>query len=257
MHVVITGASSGIGACLARAYHAAGARVTIVARRAGLLEQLKAELGDRCEVVVADLSVADPTKWVAALDPIDVFINNAGFNITGPYDAASEGEVARLFRVDLLAPIALARAVVPAMVARGRGTLVNVSSLAGVVPPAGMAVYSAAKAGLAAFSEALHAEVRGSGVHVLTVCPGPIANGVPHDSVAMYGEDSMATAVPVGQAVDLAVAIRKAVQRRSARLFFPRFYGLARMFPGIARWLVTRFTPPLKALPPPRMTEVG
>lgn len=253
MHVVITGASSGIGACLAREYHRGGARVTLVARRAGLLEELKRALGSRCEIVVADLGAADPTKWLAGLGPIDVFINNAGFNITAPFDAGPDGEVGRLFRVDLLAPIALMRAVVPAMVARGSGAVVNVSSLAGLVPPAGMTAYAAAKAGLAAYSEALHAELRGTGVHVLTVCPGPIANGTPHDNVAIYGEDSVATAVPVGQAVDLAREIRCAVERRCARLIFPRFYGLARTFPGIARWLVTRFTPPLKALPPPRL----
>ena len=89
MHVVITGASSGIGNCLAREYHSAGARVTVVARRAALLEQLKDELKERCEVVVADLSDHHPTGWVKSLGPIDIFINNAGFNITGAFDAAA------------------------------------------------------------------------------------------------------------------------------------------------------------------------
>lgn len=249
MHVVITGASSGIGACLAREYHSAGARVTVVARRHGLLTKLQQDLGARCEVVVSDLSVADPAAWVAQLGRIDVFINNAGFNITGPFDFADDAEVARLFRVNLLAPIALARAVVPAMAARGSGAVVNISSVAGLVPPAGMACYSAAKAGLAAFSEALHAELRPAGVHVLTVYPGPIDNGVPHDSLELYGKDSMAGAVPIGTAANLAKAIRVSVERKSARLIFPRFYSAARAFPSIARWLVTRFTPPLRALP--------
>lgn len=254
MHVVITGASSGIGACLAREYHRAGARITVVARRTQLLAKLQAELGERCDIVVSDLAAADPTAWLKSLPPIDVFINNAGFNITGPFDLADDAEVARLFRVDLLAPIALARAVVPAMVARGSGSIVNISSVAGLVPPAGMAVYSAAKAGLAGFSEALHAELRASGVHVLTVYPGPIDNGAPHDSIDIYGKDSMATAVPVGKAVDLAAAIRSAVDRRTARLIFPRFYSAARAFPSIARWLVSRFTPPIRQLPRPAIT---
>ena len=149
MHVVITGASSGIGACLAREFHADGAEVTLVARRAALLEQLKSELGSRCEVVVARPGADGPRRsgCRASSRRIDVFINNAGFNISGPFDAESSQEVARMFQVDLHAPIALARAVVPEMIARGTGALVNVSSVAGIVPPAGMACYSAAKAG--------------------------------------------------------------------------------------------------------------
>jgi len=245
MHVVITGSSSGIGACLAREYHSAGAHVTLVARRTSLLEKLRDELAERCEVVVADLSTADCTRWLGAR-PIDVFINNAGFNITGPFDFADDAEVAKMFQVDLLAPIALARAVVPAMRARGHGTLINISSVAGIVPPAGMACYSAAKAGLAAFSEALNAELSASGVHVLTVYPGPIDNGNRQDSLTVYGPNSMAGAVPWGQAKDLARAIRRAAEARNDRLIFPRFYNLSRGFPSIARFLVNRFTPQMR-----------
>jgi short-subunit dehydrogenase len=250
MHVVITGASSGIGACLAREFHANGAEVTIVARRSGLLEQLKKDLGSRCEVVVADLASKDGADWVHGVEaraPIDVFVNNAGFNISGPFDAATSSEVAKLFQVDLQAPIALARAVVPAMIARGSGALVNISSVAGIVPPAGMACYAAAKAGLAAFSEALRAELKPSGVHVLTVYPGPIDNGTPQDNVEMYG--SAAKAAPWGDPRELACEIRLAMQRRRARLIFPRFYAAARAFPQIARWVVDGNTPVIKRLP--------
>lgn len=250
MHVVITGASSGIGACLAREFHRGGAELTIVARRAGLLEQLKHELGARCEVVVTDLAEEDCTGWVRGVEaraPIDVFINNAGFNISGPFDAAAPSEVARLFQVDLHAPIALARAAVPPMIARGGGALVNISSVAGIVPPAGMACYAAAKAGLAAFSEALRAELKASGVHVLTVYPGPIDNGTVQDNEELYGD--AAQAAPWGDPRELAREIRLAVQRRKARLIFPRFYSAARAFPEIARWVVDRNTPAIKRLP--------
>ena len=257
MHVVITGASSGIGACLAREFHAHGAEVTIVARRRALLEQLKQELGSRCEVVVADLA-KDPTSWVEKVEgPIEVLINNAGFNITGGFDAAESSEVLRLFEVDLLAPIALARAVVPLMIARGSGALVNVSSVAGIVPPPGMACYSAAKAGLAAFSEALHTELRPTGVNVLTVYPGPIDNGTPQDSNGAFANPALVNSVPTGKAADLARAIRIAVERRQTRLIFPRLYGAARSFPALARWVVDRFTPPLKQLPAEGSLKTG
>ncbi len=257
MHVVITGASSGIGACLAREFHSQGAEVTIVARRGALLARLKEELKERCEAVVADLTGTD-TGWVAAVEaraPIDVFINNAGFNVSGPFDGADSAELARLFQVDLLAPIALTRAVAPAMIARGHGAVVNVSSVAGLVPPAGMACYSAAKAGLAAFSEALHAELRPTGVRVLTVYPGPIDNGTPQDNADLYG--AAARSAPTGKAVDLAREIRIALDRAAPRLIFPRFYGAARSFPGIARWVVTRFTPPIKTLAAPGSRALG
>jgi short-subunit dehydrogenase len=250
MHVVNTGASSGIGACLARELHGSGAEVTLVARRAALLEKLKRELGSRCEVVVADLAEHDATAWVrgvAARAPIDVFVNNAGFNISGPFDEAASPDVARMFQVDLHAPIALARAVVPAMIGRGSGALVNVSSVAGIVPPAGMACYSAAKAGLAAFSEALRAELKHTGVHVLTVYPGPIDNGTHDANAELYG--SGAKAAPWGDPRELARAVRLALQRRKARLIFPRFYNAARAFPGLARWVVDKGTPEIKRLP--------
>jgi len=244
MHVVITGASSGIGACLAREFHQSGAEVTIVARRSALLEQLKAALGSRCEVVVADLAAREPARWVDEVEarrPIDVFINNAGFNISGPFDAASPPDVERMFQVDLHAPIALARAAVPRMIARGSGALVNISSVAGIVPPAGMACYSAAKAGLAAFSEALRAELQHTGVHVLTVYPGPIDNGAQQENEAMYG--AAAKAAPWGDPRELSRAVRLALLRRRARLVFPRFYAAARAFPQLARWVVDASTP--------------
>ncbi len=250
MHAVITGASSGIGAALARELHGAGAQVTLVARRKNLLEGLAQELGERCQVIVRDLTrpplvdwLTEPERWA----PIDVFVNNAGVQQPGLFQSADETLGNALLDVNLLVPIALARAVVPRMLERGTGTLVNVSSVAALAPPPGMARYAAAKAGLAAFSESLRVELEGSGVHVLTVYPGPIDNGAPQDTYELYGRESLAGRLPVGTASGLAGAIRRAIQHSRARLIYPRFYAVAWWAPPLVRWLVSRGTPKISA----------
>ncbi len=253
MHVIVTGASSGIGAALARELHRGGASVTLVARRRPLLLALARELGDRCRTVVHDLAEeapdgSAPTWLVEALGsgPVDVLVNNAGTQAAGPF-ARSDPAVARaLVRVDLLAPIAIARAVVPVMLTRGQGVVVNVASLAALAPPPGMAWYAGAKAGLAAFSESLGAELRGSGVHVLTVYPGPIDNGAPQPTYELYGNSGAVARLPVGSADGLARAIRRAIEQRRRRLIYPRIYGVVWWANPLARWIVARAAPPLR-----------
>jgi short-subunit dehydrogenase len=252
MHAVITGASSGIGEALARELHGAGAHVTLVSRRGARLSALSDTLGtERCRVVVCDLANSG-TEWIDETErdtSIDVFVNNAGIQAAGPF-AHSDDEVGRrLLAVNLLAPLALTRAVLPYMLSRKSGVVVNVSSLAALVPPAGMARYVAAKAGLAAFSEALRAELAGTGVHVLTVYPGPIDNGAPQKTYEVYGRTSVAARLPVGGASALARAIHRAIVRRQARLIFPRIYRVAWWTRPLARWLVARATPPIGSCP--------
>jgi short-subunit dehydrogenase len=211
------------------------------------------ELGrDRCRVNVCDLADLS-TAWIDQAErfaPIDLFVNNAGTQAVGLF-ARSDDEVGRgLLAVNLLAPLALTRAVIPRMLARRRGVVVNVSSLAAIVPPgAGMARYVAAKAGLAAFSEALRVELSGTGVHVLTVYPGPIDNGSPQEAYEVYGRTSVAAKLPVGRADALARAIHRAILKRRARLIFPRIYGVAWWARPLVRWLVARATPAIGAHP--------
>jgi short-subunit dehydrogenase len=250
MHAVITGASSGIGAALARELHAKGARVTLVARRRALLERLAAELGPRAEVVTTDVAREPWKPWLDAAEqqePIDIFVNNAGINEAGPFASSNAEDGRRTVEVDLLAPIGLSREVLPRMLARRSGVLVNVSSVAALVPPAGMAWYAAAKAGLAAFSECLASELRGSGVHVLTVYPGPIDNGAPQQNYDLYREGCAAARLPMGTASELAREIGRAIARRRRRLVYPRVYAAARWMPAVARWLVDEGTPALSS----------
>ncbi len=128
MHAVITGASSGIGAALARHLHRSGAHVTLVARRQGHLEALSGELGG-CRWAVHDVS-REPSTWVEELErrePIDLFVNNAGIQALGAFATSAPEVGRRVLETNLWAPMALARAVLPGMLARRSGTLVQVA----------------------------------------------------------------------------------------------------------------------------------
>lgn len=176
-HVVITGGSRGIGAALARAFAAEGARVTVVARGAESLRAVAAEVGGRA--VVADLSddavvdglVADIES---AHGPIDVLVNNAGLETTLPFAVEDERSVRAVSRLNLEVPMMLARHVLPRMLDRGSGHLVFVSSLAGTAGFPGMAVYGATKAGVLNFVNSLRWELRSTPVHVTVLSPGPV-----------------------------------------------------------------------------------
>jgi short-subunit dehydrogenase len=132
------------------------------------------------------------------------------------------------------------------MVERGGGVVVNVSSLAALAPPAGMTWYVAAKAGLAAFSESLATELAGTGVHVVTVYPGPVDNGAPQATYDVYGRGSLITRLPVGSADGLAREIHGAIQARRNRVIYPRSYRIVWWLNPLVRWLVAHATPPLR-----------
>jgi short-subunit dehydrogenase len=161
--VLITGASRGIGEALAHRFTASGATVALVARTADAIEKLAADLGGTAHPA----DVSDP-KQVATLinhiedeaGPIDVLVNNAGIDLPNAFWNHSEDDVARIVQINLTAPMELCRQVVPRMLRRGRGHIVNISSLAstGIYP--GLAAYSATKAGLSHFTAGLRADLK-------------------------------------------------------------------------------------------------
>jgi uncharacterized protein len=178
---LVTGASSGIGAAFARALAARGQDVVLVARSGGRLEALAAELsaahGVRAEVVVADLAdPGAPDAIVAELRDraieIDTLVNNAGFGTHGEFATLPAQRERDEIIVNVYAPAALARALLPGMIARKGGAIVNVASTAAFQPVPYMATYGATKAFLLSFGEALAEEVRAHGVRVVVLCPG-------------------------------------------------------------------------------------
>jgi short-subunit dehydrogenase len=252
MHVVVTGASSGIGEAVAREYARAGAKLTLVARRKALLDALAAQLGEGHHVVAHDLSEpARAAEWLAPaverLGPVDVLVNNAGVQIIGPTAEEDAAKGDALLCTNLLSPMRLVRAALPAMLARKSGAIVNIASLAALAPTPGMAWYNASKAGLAAASESLRGEIRSSGVTVVTVYPGPVDSEMARKGFEAYEGTAALKAQPVGTPAALARLIRRAVERRSARVIYPRVYHVTRHMPAATRWMLDHFTPPLRA----------
>ncbi len=179
---LITGASSGIGEAFAEVFAAAGFDLVVTARREDRLRTLAARLserhGARVEVIAADLSERDaPQRLFDALRDrgltIDALVNNAGYGIPGAFVASEWSRHAALLQVMVTAPAELVHRLVPGMMARGYGRIINVASLAALVPaPGGHTLYAACKAFAVKMSEALDHEARASGVHVTAICPG-------------------------------------------------------------------------------------
>ena len=176
---LITGASAGLGAEFARACSARGEALVLVARRRDRLEALAAELGN-AHVVAMDLGEAGAAARliaeVAALGlSVRTLINNAGFGLAGKFADLPVERQRAMIDLNAGALTELSRLVLPAMLARRDGAILNVASTAAFQPGPGIAVYFASKAYVLSFSEALHQELKGSGVRVSALCPGPTA----------------------------------------------------------------------------------
>jgi len=177
---LITGASSGIGAAFARKLAALGYDLVLVARRADRLAALAAELeaayGIRAEVLVADLTdegdVERVAGAIATIPNLGLLVNNAGMGAEGRFYQAEIGPQLDMIRLHVLASVRLARTALPGMVARGRGGIINVASLAGFMALPGNVTYCATKGYLITFSKALALELIGTGVRVQALCPG-------------------------------------------------------------------------------------
>jgi short-subunit dehydrogenase len=178
--VVVTGASRGIGAELATRLAQKGARVVLVARSHDAIAKLAAELGgDALPADLADAAAIGPlVRVIEAQGPIDVLVNNAGVDLTGALTDLPPERIRELIAINLVAPILLSRAVMPGMRARGRGHIMNVSSLAGTNALPGLAPYSTSKAGLSHFTAALRAECKGTGITTTLAEIGPVESAM-------------------------------------------------------------------------------
>ena len=169
----MTGATGGIGGAIARALHARGAHVVLTGRREELLEELRASLGERAELVAGDLADREGAARLAAgAGDVDVLVANAALPASGRLEDFDPDEIDRALDVNLRAPIQLTRALLPGMLQRGRGHVVLVSSLSGKVASPRSGVYSATKFGLRGFAAGLREDVEPRGIGVTVVFPG-------------------------------------------------------------------------------------
>ncbi len=230
---LVTGASSGIGAAAAARLARAGARLVLSGRDQASLAALAASLG--AQSIVADLAepaaAADLAERAEAVHGrLDVLVSNAGVGWAGPFASMPTAELDRVLAVNLLAPARLARATLPGMLARGRGHLVLVSSIAGYVGVREEAVYAAAKAGLNTLAESLRLEVGRAGVGVSVVAPGVVATAFFDRRGTPYQRRR-----PRPIAADVvAAALTRAVERDAAEVFAPAWLRLPARLRGAA-----------------------
>lgn len=179
---LITGASAGLGQEFARQLAGRSRALVLVARREERLRELRDELTRRNpNVHIRKTDLGNPSEidelvaWLEREDiDIDLLINNAGVGDLGTFATIDSARLDQILSVNIVALTRLTHRLLPGMIARKRGAILNVSSSAGFLPIAGFAVYAASKAFATNFSEALRAEVRGKGVHVSALCPGPV-----------------------------------------------------------------------------------
>jgi len=241
---LVTGASSGIGRATAEALARKGARLALSGRDPARLRAVAADTGG--EAILADLTEPGAPARVARearerLGGVDVLVNNAGVGLAGPFGDADAARVDELVAVNLRAPMLLARALVPDMLERGRGAVVNVASIAGHLGVAGETVYAASKAGLIGFSESLRQELSHTPVRVSLVSPGVVdtmffeRRGVPYAR-------RRPRPVPPER---VAAAILAAIETGAPRLFVARWFALPvrlhATLPGVYRTLAARF----------------
>ena len=211
---LVTGATGGIGAAIARALHKAGATVAVSGTRAAVLEELKAELGERVHVVACNLSdAADVEKLVpaaeAAMGSLDILVNNAGITRDGLAMRMKDDDWNAVIDVNLTASFRLCRAAMRGMMKRRWGRIVNITSVVGVTGNPGQANYVASKAGIIGLTKSLAQELASRNVTVNAVAPGFIATPMT-DVLNDKQKEAILTRVPAGKLgspADIAAAV--------------------------------------------------
>ena len=256
---VVTGASSGIGAATARELARHGAVIFAVARRADRLE----ETVHACERVApastphgahvahpADVGSQETCANVIALaherfGRVDILVNNAGVSLHVDIATVAPQDVERVMAVNFFAPVYLTLAALPGMLERGRGSVVNVGSVAAVVPNAGEAAYGASKAALARWSHGLSVELHGTGVHAGMLHPGPI------DTEIWATEGELGHTGKLYPPEVVARGVVRMIERRLVHLTVPRRFGtMGMLYPVLGtplRWGLRRYDRQLRA----------
>ncbi len=248
---LITGASSGIGAETARLLAQKGLKVILVARRKEKLKQLAGEIiqsGGLAQVIQADLSRDEDVQKLliqihqGVIQP-DVLINNAGFGWYGYFAEMTEPMVMEMLQVNVKAVVQLTREIIPHMQAKGKGAIINVSSIAGGLPNQGIALYAASKAFLDAFSTSLHREMKGSGVQVSVVRPGPVkteffetARKLPNGGAVPAEQFSVS-------AEKVAIAIVNLLDHPHRVVYVPGMLAISKWLEPLFGWLIDHLGP--------------
>ncbi len=248
---VITGASSGIGAATSRKLASEGLRVVLAARREALLSRLASEInqsGGEAEIICGDMSQEDDRlrlfeRIEARHGPIDVLINNAGFGWYGYFADMPWPTALEMIQVNSAAVAHLSSLFLPQMKDRNTGHIINVSSIAGGLPSQGVAMYSATKSFLDAFTTALHRELRGSNVHASVVRPGPVSTGFFESAERREGGRPVPSERLGISAERVADRIWKLIRKPRRVIYVPWFLGIVPWIEAGFGWLMDLLGP--------------
>ncbi len=257
--VVVTGASMGIGEALAQAFASQGASVVLSSRDAGRVEAARQRIGypDRTLAVSCDVRNREEIDKVVSLTlhhfgRIDVWINNAGYGLSDSVALMDMAECRALFETNLFGAISGMQAVLPVMKQQRSGTVINISSVAGHIPLPYSGAYSATKFALNAIGKAARLELRGSGVNVLTVCPGYVRSEFANNRVR--GRDPLELSNPRQGGISpqrVAEAAIQGYRRNQREVVVPgsnRFFiWVYRLWPGVVERVMARMARPRKA----------
>jgi len=246
-NVLVTGASGEIGSEVARRLAASGARLALSGRRTERLERLAAEIGTAggahplvlpCDLSHPGAATSLARRALNELGHVDVLVNNAGSSIQGLSWVVGDREEARsVFETNLWSPLALIAALVPAMIARGAGAVVNVGSMVRVSPFPHLGTYSASRAALAVSSQVLDMELGPRGIRVVEVALGPVDTPASRENRLLTGADEWLDGRPgVGKVSAAAAAIVAAAEGdASGATFYPRMLRWPHRLPGLGR----------------------
>lgn len=244
--IIITGASAGVGAACARAFATQKANLVLVARGQQGLDIIEKELSAQTKVVTVAMDVSNVEQCLALLvkaeeefGTVDVLVNNAGMHSRGDLETVDPADVGAMVDINIRAPLVLSCAAIPYLRRTGGGGIVMVGSLAGMAPLQGAATYSGTKAGLRAFAYALADEMRGTGIHVGVVSPGPIDTGFIMDEIDKV--EDIVFSQPMSSPGDVADAVLKIAAGDKLEIPMPAASGkltnLGYLFPRLRRYL--------------------
>ncbi len=248
--IVITGASSGIGAALAQRCAAEGMRLVLAARSTDKLESLAQQIvqaGGQALAVPTDITCAEQVQHLAAsaiatFGQIDVLVNNAGIGLLDPVPQARFADLDEMMQINVYGMVRCTQAVLPHMLARRQGHILNIASLAGLLPVHNFGFYTATKFAVVGMTRVLQLELKGSGVHCTLVCPGVVRTPfMVRADERKYGRTTRL--LPWMQADTVARAILHAIAlNRSREVIIPAIarplMRMANAFPSLARLLI-------------------
>jgi len=249
---LITGASGGLGTYIAHALADAGFNLALVAYPGLRLKSLcEAVQKKGVHAIAFSADLRNPSQHSSIVERvarelggIDVLVNNAGVETTAPYHELTEERIREILSINLEAPMLLARLIVPGMLERGRGHIVNISSLAGKAGPAFQECYAASKAALIGFTTSLRATYRGSGISASVICPGFVEAGIYARLKARTGR-SAPVLLGVSRPEPVARAVLRAIKRDVPEIIINPIpvrplFALTALLPRLGQWFVTR-----------------